>query len=345
MRHEQKIALYTKELSHLTKHHYNNCTQYKKIVDALKYDPNIPSLPENQPMIPVRLFKEYELLSVPKSDIVKVMTSSGTANQKVSKIFLSKENTRTQTKVLTHIISSFIGKKRAPLLILDSPQVKTNPALFSARGAGIIGFSTFGYDVTYALNESMKLDISIVQEFLKKHQEETILFFGYTFIIWQYIVCLLKKQNTQLDTPSGILFHIGGWKKLQDRAVDAVTFNKHLCESLGNITIHNYYGMAEQLGSVFVECEFGHMHCSNYSDIFIRRYDDFLCAGKGERGFIELLSLLPESYPGHILLTEDEGEIIGEDDCPCGRKGKYFKIHGRVKGAEVRGCSDTYEQR
>ena len=60
---------------------------------------------------------------------------------------------------------------------------------------------------------------------------------------------------------------------------------------------------------------------------------------------IELVSLLPVSYPGHALLTEDEGEILGIDDCPCGRKGKYFKIHGRIKGAEIRGCSDTYEKR
>ena len=44
-----------------------------------------------------------------------------------------------------------------------------------------------------------------------------------------------------------------------------------------------------------------------------------------------------------LLLTEDEGRILGEDDCPCGRKGKYFEILGRVKRAEVRGCSDTYE--
>ncbi|MDP7040605.1 MAG: acyl-protein synthetase, partial [Myxococcota bacterium] len=54
-------------------------------------------------------------------------------------------------------------------------------------------------------------------------------------------------------------------------------------------------------------------------------------------------SLLPWSYPGHILLTEDEGEILGEDDCPCGRLGKYFKIHGRIAEAEIRGCSDTHE--
>lgn len=52
--------------------------------------------------------------------------------------------------------------------------------------------------------------------------------------------------------------------------------------------------------------------------------------------------MLPHSYPGHSLLTEDEGIILGEDDCPCGRKGKYFKLTGRIKQAELRGCSDTY---
>jgi hypothetical protein len=37
------------------------------------------------------------------------------------------------------------------------------------------------------------------------------------------------------------------------------------------------------------------------------------------------------------------GEIVGEDDCPCGRLGRTVKIHGRVPRAEVRGCSDTHE--
>ncbi len=102
--------------------------------------------------------------------------------------------------------------------------------------------------------------------------------------------------------------------------------------------------MAEQLGSVFVECEQGHMHCSNYSDILIRKLQDFSVCQQGEKGLIQLLSVLPYSYPGHSILTEDEGIILGEDDCPCGRKGKYFKILGRIKNAEIRGCSDTYEK-
>ena len=35
---------------------------------------------------------------------------------------------------------------------------------------------------------------------------------------------------------------------------------------------------------------------------------------------------MPTSYPGHSLLTEDEGVLLGEDDCTCSRLGKYFKI-------------------
>ncbi|MCG7782343.1 Acyl-protein synthetase, LuxE [compost metagenome] len=62
----------------------------------------------------------------------------------------------------------------------------------------------------------------------------------------------------------------------------------------------------------------------------------------GKPGIIQVLSTLPESYPGHSLLTEDEGVVLGEDDCSCGRAGKYFRIIGRLKNAEIRGCSDTY---
>jgi hypothetical protein len=101
--------------------------------------------------------------------------------------------------------------------------------------------------------------------------------------------------------------------------------------------------MVEQTGSIFMECEHGHLHASVFSDINILDTDNFSLMETG-RGLIECESILPTSYPGHRLLTEDEGELIGVDDCPCGRLGKYFRVHGRVKGAELRGCSDTYER-
>lgn len=53
-----------------------------------------------------------------------------------------------------------------------------------------------------------------------------------------------------------------------------------------------------------------------------------------QEGIIQVLSLLPTSYPGNSLLTEDLGMILGEDDCKCGRKGKYFVMSGRMKESE-----------
>ena len=103
--------------------------------------------------------------------------------------------------------------------------------------------------------------------------------------------------------------------------------------------------MAEQTGCIYAECEYGHLHASIYSDIITRRYNDFSPCEYREKGFIQVLSSLPHSYPGHSILTEDEGIILGEDDCPCGRKGKYVKVIGRVKNAELRGCSDTYAEK
>ena len=72
---------------------------------------------------------------------------------------------------------------------------------------------------------------------------------------------------------------------------------------------------------------------------------DFSPCETGEKGIIQAVSTIPESYPGHSLLTEDEGVIEGVDDCPCGRNGKYFRIIGRMKEAEIRGCSDTYAEK
>ena len=43
-----------------------------------------------------------------------------------------------------------------------------------------------------------------------------------------------------------------------------------------------------------------------------------------EEGLIQVISLLPSSYPGNSILTEDIGVILGEDNCGCGRKGKFY---------------------
>ncbi|MFN5476963.1 MAG: acyl-protein synthetase, partial [Sphingobacteriales bacterium] len=107
--------------------------------------------------------------------------------------------------------------------------------------------------------------------------------------------------------------------------------------------IYNFYGMVEQVGSVFLENSEGYLHCPNFADIIIRNPIDFSVQKPGKEGLIQVVSALPKSYPGHSLLTEDIGIQMGEDNAGNGWRGKYFKILGRAKKAELRGCSDTFK--
>jgi hypothetical protein len=86
----------------------------------------------------------------------------------------------------------------------------------------------------------------------------------------------------------------------------------------------------------------GYLHTSAYNDVLIRHERDFSVANVEEKGLIQVMSVLPISYPGHSILTEDVGRILGIDTCQCGRPGKFFTVEGRLKKAEIRGCSDTY---
>jgi phenylacetate-coenzyme A ligase PaaK-like adenylate-forming protein len=339
---EEKHTFLTECLRDLTRHHQSLCEPYAKILKAVNFDTSDIRSYYDIPFLPVRLFKEYDLKSIENDGIAKTLTSSGTSGQQVSKIYLDKTNAANQTKALTKIISAFLGTKRLPMIVLDTSAIMKDRALLSARGAGILGFSIFARDRIFALDETMALDVEGLDSFLKKHKGEKIFLFGFTFMIWQHFYELLKKSEVKIDLSDGILIHGGGWKKLIDKAVSPEAFKSQLGEVCGIKSIHDYYGMVEQTGTVYMECECGHLHTSIFSDVIIRRPYDFTVAPTNEKGLIEVVSILPTSYPGHVLLTEDEGEILGEDDCPCGRLGKYFKIHGRIKNAEIRGCSDTY---
>jgi len=336
-----RAELHGDALAALTAHHYDNCAEYRRVLDALGHDPHGLTRIEDVPFIPVRLFKEYELRSVSADQVVKTMMSSGTSGQQPSRIFLDKRTAADQTKVLARLMGSYIGTRRMPMLIVDSREVVKDRAMFSARGAGILGFSMFGSEVEYALNANMALDVRGVSSFLEKHAGENLLVFGFTFVIWQNFYAALKNAGIRLPLETGTVIHGGGWKKLTELQVDNERFKRGLREVAGIERVFSYYGMVEQTGSIFVECEAGFLHTSGFSDVLVRDFRDFAVLPHGEEGLLQLVSLLPYSYPGHSVISEDRGRILGEDDCTCGRLGKRFEVLGRIKDAEIRGCSDV----
>ncbi len=338
----EKNALLTKELLELTEYHKEHCKEYACFLEAVGYDPQQVQSVGDIPFFPVRMFKEYDLLSIERENIFKTMTSSGTTGQDISKIFVDKETAMIQQKVMIRILSDYFGKKRLPVLVIDTPAAVKNKNRFSARGAAIIGLRVAAREMVYALNDDMSLNTQQLENFLEKYQKQRFIVFGFTFLIWKHFYQELLKQGERPDLSNAFLMSGGGWKKLEAESVSREEFKKCLGDLCGIHDFLDHYGMVEQTGCIYAECEYGHLHASIYSDILIRDYKDFSLCGIGQKGIIQVVSALPHSYPGHALLTEDEGIILGEDDCPCGRKGKYVRILGRMKNAELRGCSDTY---
>jgi len=340
---KEKESLILEHLCTLTKRHFDNSVEYQNILESIDYfsATNIPTV-EEVPYFPVSLFKELNLKSIKEKDIFKILTSSGTTSQMVSKIFLDKETANLQTKTLAAIMKSYLGNTRNPMIIVDSKSILKDRKMFSARGAGILGMATFGRNHFYLLNDDMTPDFKGLGEFLEKFPCQKIFIFGFTFMIWQHFLKELNKNNQMLDLKNSIIFHGGGWKKLEHLGISNQFFKDEIEKYLNIRNVHNFYGMVEQVGSIYVECKEGYLHSPVFSDIIIRDFKTWEVLPIGVSGVVQTLSIIPLSYPGHSLLTEDIGSIHGVDDCKCGKKGKYFTISGRIPKVEVRGCSDTY---
>jgi hypothetical protein len=331
----EREAVLAAELAALTARHRETCPPYRRILDAIGATPPYERVAD-LPWLPVRLFKTHELRSVPESAVFRVLTSSGTTGQQPSRIYLDREAAAAQTRMLAATVKAVLGERRLPMLVVDSRSVVRDPTL-SARGAGVLGMMNFGRDHTFVLDEHGRVDAEAVKGFLARHGGEPFLIFGFTFMAWLYL------RDLGADLSQGVLIHSGGWKKLAAQAVDNAEFRRRLAAECGLSRVHNFYGMVEQIGTVFLEGPDGDgLYCPDFANVVIRDPETWQEAPPGVPGLIEVVSTLPTSYPGHVLLTEDLGVVRGVDD-GCW-PGKRFEVLGRLPRAEARGCSDTFGQ-
>ncbi|MFF0820516.1 acyl-protein synthetase [Micromonospora haikouensis] len=329
------------ELVELTEHHRARSPEYARLLASLGHLPGRRyDRVADLPWLPVRLFKHHVLKSIGDDEVFKVLTSSGTTGD-VSRIYLDKEAAGVQQKMLSATLSAVIGTKRLPMLLVDTKALFKNRTSFSARGAGVLGLMNFGRDHTFVLDEQERPDPDAVRDFLGRHGDQPFLIFGFTFMTWLYLYELAREHR--FDLSNGILIHSGGWKKLVDRAVDNAEFRRRFTADTGLRRIHNFYGMVEQIGTTFLEGpDGGGLYCPEFADVIVRDPHTWAEVPVGTPGVVQVVSTMPRSYPGQLLLTEDRGVVHGVDDGAW--PGKRFSILGRLPRAEARGCSDTFAE-
>ena len=299
------------------------------------------------PFLPVGLLKVNPPLSfVSPDEIKRTLTSSATTSQVPSRVVLDLPTTRRMTKGTAIILRDFIGSARRPYLVVDTPSLTGGASALGARGAAIQGLQPFANETTYCLGLNdqgeLTLDLDKLKAFAKDRQDTELLVYGFTFILWNHLVKPLKAEGISLNLSKARILHSGGWKRLQDQAVEKSVFNEELARAFGCSPdrVVDFYGMVESVGVIYPDCPEGNKHAPGFGDVIVRNPLTLEPVAAGEEGIVQVCSVLPTSFPGNLLLTEDVAKVIAYDGCPCGRRGISFRFAGRIPKAELRGCGN-----
>ena len=333
--------------------HYEHNSMYRRFCDRKGFDPHKPFSIEEIPPVSVSVFKElgFNLNSVPKEDLTLALQSSATSGIP-STIVVDKKTAKRQAKAMIKVVGEFIGKERKPFLIMDIDPRSSYRKLLGARFAAVTGYLRFANKTGYFLkadeNDVSFFDVEGIQDYVSKlDANKPVVVFGFTYILYQNVLQSIEKAGINIQLPKGSkIIHIGGWKKLESQKISKQLFNESLSKRFGisPADVIDIYGFTEQMGLNYPDCECGWKHTSSYVRVIVRDPITQEVLPPGKEGLLEFITPVPHSYPGNAVLTDDLG-VIDAESCGFGRSGTRFKIVGRMKKAEVRGCGDILSQK
>ena len=329
--------------------HYDNNEKYKRFCDNKGFNPHgYTGKLEEIPPVQVSVFKEMggKLASVSEDQIKLTLQSSATSGVP-SSVPVDKITSKRQAKAMVRVIGDYIGNERKPFLVMDVDPATGFREVLGARFAAVSGYLSFASKAGYFLkvneNNQYFFDIEGMKRFIDDLREgESSIVFGFTYILYAEVIKPLYEKKVHFELPKGSkVIHIGGWKKLESEKISREEFNKKTAVVFGvdPDDVIDIYGFTEQMGLNYPTCKCGCKHAPVYSEVIVRDITTKEVLPNGQEGLMEFVSPVPHSYPGNVVLTDDVG-LIESGECPYGRKGTRFKILGRLKKAEVRGCGD-----
>ena len=263
-----------------------------------------------------------------------------------------RQTARRMTKGVVAILQDFIGSSRRPYLVVEVPGATAANGELGARGAAIQGLQPFASEVHYCLRANgggePVLEREWLVQFARAHAHASVLVYGFTYMLWNHLVKPLMAESVCLGLPNVHILHSGGWKRLQHQSVDKQVFNAgpgagvRLLGRAGDRLLRHGRERRRDLSRL----RRGQQTCARiWRSHRPQSADARTGRRRARRGLLQVCSVLPTSFPGHLLLTEDLAEVIALDGCPCGRRGIAFRFAGRAPKAEVRGCGNIQTER
>ena len=340
-------ALFLRAMQENCAFQYENCPEYRKILDVKGFSPKdvkeYKDL-ERLPFLPTLYLKHHAVFSMPQRRMLIKATSSGTSGTKSRMGYNFMSLYRGLRMILTlgkyHRLFSL---KPVHYLILGYEPNKANKTVISKTSYGFTYFAP-ALSRDYALRytkDGYKLDLEHLKERLikfsrSKHPVRTAGFPAYTY----FLLKQMKEEGVRVTLPKGSVLTLGGgWKQFYAERVEKKEFYALAKEVLGieESNIIEFFGAAEHL-VLYVDCKCHHFHVPVYSRVLIRDVDTLMPVPDGEIGLINLMTPEVDSVPILSIMTDDLGRLHREK-CPCGVDAPWLEIIGRVGIRDIVTCA------
>lgn len=284
----------------------------------------------------VDLFKKYPefLTKLETNEILKKIESSGTSGNP-STIFLSRNSVKRQKLNLSNSFRKRFPGLQKKLIIYDLDPVLVGSNRLGARFAASLGYAHQCKEYYFAFDLDVNGQWQLKNDFYENIIDNSleVLHFGFTYVLYTQV------GHLDIDFAGSKLFHIGGWKKLNDRSVSKDSFNK-LFKDKNCSEVIDVYGFTELMGESFFDCSCGWKHFTPNTIVTIREVDNPLNHRTEGVGLLQFTSIFPIDYTGNNILTDDIGEVVVSEPCHCGIAGGRFRFQSRRNNSIQRGCGD-----
>lgn len=347
---EYAVSMFVKSMKYVCEYQMKKSSFIKKYYSMLGFNPSNIKLykdVDDIPFVYVGGFKERNLTTLKKSEIVLELKSSGTSGQ-VSRIQLDL-GSLIRVRRMAYKVFDALG-----LVDLDN-EYSYICFTYDPNFAGDVGTAwtdnlltsfTKTREVYYSFKWDDKkgefyFDVETCIEKLKEYEEkkEKVRLIGFPAFVFKMVESFKERVGRYPKiNPSSFVITGGGWKNLSDEAIDKKIYRKILADNL-SIPVENIrdlFGMVEH-GVPYVDCKYGNFHIPIYGRVIARDPISLEDLGYNKKGLLEFMTPYLTSYPSFVLLSSDWGMI--KEGCDCGIKGPVLEIHGRAGVKKLKGCA------
>lgn len=298
------------------RHQAANNPIYRAFIDNLKIDPTQISSIDKIPFLPIKFFKQFDIITG-KQNPEKIFTSSGTTGMTTSRHLV------TDLGLYHYSLEKCFEQFYGPLE--DYTIFALLPSYLERTGSSLIDMVEYWIKKSgrpengfYLYNHQELYDNLIAHE---KTGKKAILI-GVSFALLDFV------ENFQMNLKHTIVMETGGMKG-RKKEITREELHRILKEGFGTPEIHSEYGMTELLSQGYSRGDLT-FKTPNWMKIMIRETEDpFNYVKIGKTGGVNVIDLANVNSCSFIA-TDDLGKKVSDNQ---------FEILGRFDHSDVRGCN------